>query len=254
MFRHVGLSGPTYFAEIINTCIGISQSTPFNSDAQAYNVLLILTDGVVSDLRNTVSALVTASGLPLSVIIVGVGNASFEAMEVLDGDDEKLRDHQGRTCKRDIVQFVPFNKYHGNAAQLAAHTLDELPGQVCDYALMKRVVPLQPMEVEEMTFELTRGATMMPDGKRGGYTPQQAPPPPPPAHAAPSPWTSHVDASSGKTYYYNASTGVTQWEAPPGFGNTAPPPPVPSMNTLGQQGLAIFQQVINPSEPPPAFI
>jgi len=45
--------------------------------------------------------------LPLSVIIVGVGNAEFTNMVRLDGDNG-LYSNQGKKAARDIVQFVPF--------------------------------------------------------------------------------------------------------------------------------------------------
>ena len=44
---------------------------------QAYYVLLMLSDGVLSDFDDTIKAVVYASGLPMSIIIVGVGNADF---------------------------------------------------------------------------------------------------------------------------------------------------------------------------------
>ena len=44
-----------------------------------------------------------ASALPLSIIIVGIGDADFEAMDVLDGDDVRLSS-RGRYAERDIVQ------------------------------------------------------------------------------------------------------------------------------------------------------
>ena len=40
---------------------------------QNYYVLLILTDGVISDFYETKEAIVNASHLPMSIIIVGVG-------------------------------------------------------------------------------------------------------------------------------------------------------------------------------------
>jgi hypothetical protein len=47
---------------------------------------------------------VSASTLPLSIIIVGVGNADFDAMEELDGDTVRLTAPDGRVASRDIVQ------------------------------------------------------------------------------------------------------------------------------------------------------
>jgi hypothetical protein len=49
-------------------------------------------------------AIVNASTLPLSIIIVGVGSADFEAMEELDGDTVRLTAPDGRVAARDIVQ------------------------------------------------------------------------------------------------------------------------------------------------------
>jgi len=74
-------------------------------------VLLIITDGVISDMFDTVRAIVYASTLPYSIIIVGVGSADFSAMDALDCDSGLLRDRDGHVAQRDIVQFVPFRKF-----------------------------------------------------------------------------------------------------------------------------------------------
>lgn len=78
---------------------------------QRYFILLILTDGVVTDMADTRDAIVQASHLPMSVIIVGVGNADFSDMQVLGGDDGVLRSARGEPALRDIVQFVPFHNF-----------------------------------------------------------------------------------------------------------------------------------------------
>ena len=70
---------------------------------QQYFVLLIITDGVITDLDETRQAIVNAAKLPMSIIIVGVGNADFAAMEFLDGDSRMLRSHTGEEAARDIV-------------------------------------------------------------------------------------------------------------------------------------------------------
>jgi hypothetical protein len=47
----------------------------------------MLTDGVLSDMEATKLAIVRASRLPMSVIIVGVGTADFADMNELDADE-----------------------------------------------------------------------------------------------------------------------------------------------------------------------
>lgn len=54
---------------------------------QQYYVLLLLTDGVLSDMEDTKAAIIKASRLPMSVIIVGVGQADFKDMNELDADE-----------------------------------------------------------------------------------------------------------------------------------------------------------------------
>lgn len=78
---------------------------------QQYFVLLIITDGVITDLDETRQAIVNAAKLPMSIIIVGVGGADFSAMEFLDGDGGGLRSPSGEVAIRDIVQFVPFRQF-----------------------------------------------------------------------------------------------------------------------------------------------
>ncbi len=87
----------------------ITDNSPFL--CQLYHILLILTDGVVTDMADTREAIVRASYQPMSIIIVGVGNADFTDMQILDGDDGVLRSPKGEPVLRDIVQFVPFRDF-----------------------------------------------------------------------------------------------------------------------------------------------
>ena len=82
-----------------------------------------------------VKAIVKASSLPLSIIIVGVGGADFAAMDELDADTIPL-EYNGKKAERDIVQFVPFRNFQNLAnkdiakAYLAREVLAEIPQQV----------------------------------------------------------------------------------------------------------------------------
>ena len=50
-------------------------------DGGSYFILLIITDGVITDMPQTCEAIVNAATLPISIIIVGVGDADFEGEE-----------------------------------------------------------------------------------------------------------------------------------------------------------------------------
>eukprot|EP01029_Cantina_marsupialis_P003194 TRINITY_DN1303_c0_g3_i2.p1 TRINITY_DN1303_c0_g3~~TRINITY_DN1303_c0_g3_i2.p1 ORF type:complete len:576 (+),score=188.39 TRINITY_DN1303_c0_g3_i2:43-1770(+) len=137
----IGLSGPTYFSHILRTVIERTKMEGCMQDVQKYQLLLILTDGVINDMQQTIANLVEMSAMPISVVIVGVGNANFDSMEMLDGDDGVLKSG-GRAAVRDIVQFVPFRDFkHKHFSYLAKHTLAEIPGQFLKYMKACGIVP-----------------------------------------------------------------------------------------------------------------
>jgi hypothetical protein len=139
------LYGPTNFAEFIRTAAATARCAQVSQANQQYFVLLVLTDGVITDMEQTVAEVVSASDLPLSIIIVGVGNADFTAMDRLDADDEPLRDTRGRVAQRDIVQFVPFSQFKAAGSErLAMEVLAEVPGQVISFFKSKGIQPNPP--------------------------------------------------------------------------------------------------------------
>lgn len=52
-----------------------------------YNICLILTDGSICDMDQTMRAIEEAAKLPISIIIIGLGDEDYTSMVVLDGDD-----------------------------------------------------------------------------------------------------------------------------------------------------------------------
>ena len=62
------------------------------------------------DMGNTKAEIVKLSKMPVSIIIIGVGDADFSSMDELDGDDGPLKDNAGNVCSRDIVQFVAYKE------------------------------------------------------------------------------------------------------------------------------------------------
>jgi hypothetical protein len=131
-------SGPTYFSAILEKTISMIR---YENDNLKYNILLILTDGIINDMDKTIDLLVQGAKLPLSVIIVGIGKANFDNMMVLDADDEPLVSSTGEKSARDLVQFVPFSKFEGNAEALAREVLEEIPKQVLEFYDMIGISP-----------------------------------------------------------------------------------------------------------------
>jgi len=46
-----------------------------------YFTILLMTDGEIHDMDKSIDQIVVSSSLPVSIIIVGVGNANFSSME-----------------------------------------------------------------------------------------------------------------------------------------------------------------------------
>ncbi|KAM7404635.1 hypothetical protein PAMP_011967 [Pampus punctatissimus] len=200
--KTVQLYGPTNFAPVVNH---VARYAAAVQDGSQYFVLLIITDGVISDMAQTKEAIVNilsaalrcsarifcfqlrpltsqfapgyssicppskglndllylafrlcpgemnqkerAAKLPMSIIIVGVGQAEFDAMVELDGDDIRISS-RGKLAERDIVQFVPFRDYMdrtGNhvlsMARLAKDVLAEIPDQLISYMKSRGIKP-----------------------------------------------------------------------------------------------------------------
>lgn len=143
----VRLSGPTNFAPLIETVSRTASQRLNTQNDQNYDVLLILTDGVVSDYDLTVDRIISASHTaPLSVIIIGIGNRNFKKMKELDSDDKLLTSGDGtRQAARDICQFVDFGEYeHAPPEQLGAAVLAELPGNIVEYFVGVCDPPIDP--------------------------------------------------------------------------------------------------------------
>lgn len=140
------LCGPTMFHPLLNQTITDIEMRIKENPFQ-YFFLLIISDGVIEDMKETIISIVKASKLPLSIVILGVGNADFTNMEILDGDEESLVDSYGQKASRDIVQFVSMNKFRYkdsnefNYNELEKAILEEIPYQVEQYMKINNIIP-----------------------------------------------------------------------------------------------------------------
>ncbi|KAK2961276.1 putative Periodic tryptophan protein 2 like protein [Blattamonas nauphoetae] len=116
----INLSGPTNFAPLINQAIEITKQE------KSYHILVIVTDGQVTNERATAEAIVNATSHPISIICIGVGDGPWDEMHRFD---DKLPKR-----KFDNFQFVEYNairkKHSENFAPVfALHCLMEIPEQ-----------------------------------------------------------------------------------------------------------------------------
>ncbi len=111
----------------------------------------------------TKSLIVNASNLPLSIIIIGIGDAEFSDMKILDGHGG-LTDSFGNSSQRDLVIFVAYNFYKSNPTTLAQKVLETIPNQFCEYMKLIGKKPNPPSKVDIKNYGLFRAATSLADG------------------------------------------------------------------------------------------
>jgi uncharacterized protein YegL len=137
--QKIQLSGNTKFSFVIQKVMdNINHDLKYNKKENHYYILLILTDGVINDMRDTKDLIVEASSLPLSIVIIGIGEENFKDMEKLDGDEDELEDSKGKKRKRDIVQFIALNNFKKNkllnkGTDFVEEVLKEIPRQIDEY-------------------------------------------------------------------------------------------------------------------------
>ncbi len=102
----------------------------------------------MESVKETKQQLAEASDDPLSVVIVGIGDAEFKGMEFLDEHDSNREDG------RDITKFVRFSDYKSFNA-LTEAVLDEIPDQLVTFFHDRRIMPgkLEEFDVSHIDVE-----------------------------------------------------------------------------------------------------
>ena len=129
--NNVEFSGLTYFAPIVQE---IKKKLENNNDKTFnYNILLIISDGLIHDIDQTIDSIIEASKFPISFIIIGIGSDVTDDMKKLNGERGKLISSKGETLNKDIVQYVHFNDYADDLNKLTEAVLKYIPDQISNY-------------------------------------------------------------------------------------------------------------------------
>lgn len=143
--RVVRLHGPTKLQRVVEVASDWARphaevKTPnSNGVDMKYFVLLILSDGGVDDHHHMVNAMVEASELPLSIVIVDI-SVGDNQMQGVSKEVQIAQEFADRPV-RDFVRFVKYCDYYDKPAVLAAEALVKIPKHVSDYYKMIDVLP-----------------------------------------------------------------------------------------------------------------
>ncbi len=67
----IKLHGPTHFSDVINKVIkDVNDNLKSNPQKNNYYILMILTDGIINDMNETIDSIVEGSKLPRSIYII----------------------------------------------------------------------------------------------------------------------------------------------------------------------------------------
>uniref|UniRef100_A0A453RHQ3 RING-type domain-containing protein n=1 Tax=Aegilops tauschii subsp. strangulata TaxID=200361 RepID=A0A453RHQ3_AEGTS len=177
------LAGPTSFAPMIETAIGI-----VDSSGGQYHVLLIIADGQVTrsvdtgngqlspQERETIDAIVKASDYPLSIVLVGVGDGPWDMMRQFDNNipSRAFDNFQFVNFTEIMSRPIPTSK---KEAEFALSALMEIPAQ----------------------FKATMNLQLL--GKRRGFPHRSVLPPPVRVYQQPSGYSAVKQTQSTGTGY-----------------------------------------------------
>jgi hypothetical protein len=100
--KKLTFAGPTNFHEIIYQTIHSTKqqqqqqqqkhsTSSFSCDIPSYTVLVMITDGIISDMEETLSAIIEATLLPISIVMIGVGeNRCMNLKALSDKNDGQI--------------------------------------------------------------------------------------------------------------------------------------------------------------------
>lgn len=160
---------PRRFAQVIAQASRLA-SEYHKSLEHKYFVLVLLTNGVSDDMDQVVSEIIRASSLPLSVLLVGVGDADFGPLKAaLNIQGSESGGWSGRSSSsgstsparsllrtartiaaRDMVRFVACQDLPRSSSSsfdqeaLAQALLQELPRHICSYFACHKIQPYPP--------------------------------------------------------------------------------------------------------------
>jgi hypothetical protein len=164
--RVVFLHGPSRMKDVVKIAIDWADGSKDvhqvndNGVDMRYWVSLILTDGDIVDKNECMHAMLEASNLPISFLIVGIGDSDFTWFAQLNNDIQQSqraanKKHRDSVIERKIVHFARFNDFRGRPPKEFGDALmADLPGVAITYFQCLGIRPWNLQKYESPSGQL----------------------------------------------------------------------------------------------------
>ena len=115
-----------------------------------YNILLILTDGVLTDWSDTCEAIFDSCYHPLSIIIIGIGYSNFEKLHLFNTNEFSA----GHPMRKNI-KFLNLADYIDRpSSEFIADCLGSIPFEMTEFCYINDYIPVQLPKEDLFPFPL----------------------------------------------------------------------------------------------------
>ncbi|CAK75399.1 unnamed protein product (macronuclear) [Paramecium tetraurelia] len=126
---HLCFDGPAKLTPSLKIAMDMAHQLKLQ-DSDKYQILLIFTNGQVGDMKEFINEVNAQQNLPLSIIIIGIGDGNFDELSALNNQVKNIVDSDGNYASRDLLKFVPFNQLKND---LARQVLPQINKQLLQY-------------------------------------------------------------------------------------------------------------------------
>ena len=130
------LSSPSSICPIIDK---FKEEIQKSSNPKSFNVLMIITDGCISDYKEVIDSVIEGQNLPMCINIIGIGAQPPKQMKRLNGDFGSIKDSKGNRLERKVLNYFHLNDYtqknniNKNFKMLKGDLMKTIPHNVTEY-------------------------------------------------------------------------------------------------------------------------
>ena len=144
LIKKIKFHGPTFISPILKLYQNMIKYDQLNQkfvlNSIKYYILAIMTDGKIDDLEETINEIVESSYLPLSLIIIGLGEDPFAYLKPILGSSKLYSKSKNLVQDRNNIIFVQ-NKLGIDENVIRTRALKNIPAQIETYMAKHKIKP-----------------------------------------------------------------------------------------------------------------